>query len=123
MSFAAFHSTRKVLVISDVLMRWVKGADNSSAESFIKPGGRLSMPVSLFFLIDLSSCSTSWFDTFLNINFLSVFVVKLGCFLHVKLHNGNAFSFKVATMLAKKEQNAFAIMIGSLTSLPLILKV
>ena len=50
-------------------------------------------------------------------------MVKLSCFIYVKLRNGNTFAFEVAKMLAKKEQNAFAILIGSLTLLPLISKV
>ena len=40
----------------------------------------------------------------------------------MKFHRGKAFSFRVVTVLAKKEQNAFAILLGSFTFSPIISK-
>ena len=58
-----------MLVFSDKFIMCANGADVNSAESLIRPGGRLSNPVALFPLTDFSCFSTSCLGTALNVNF------------------------------------------------------
>jgi hypothetical protein len=79
------------------------------ADSFNNLGGKLSQPVDLVDLSDLSCLSTPKMETFRNLKTFSVFLPMFLGFFQTRLRSGKAFCFKVATMLLKYEQKAFEI--------------
>jgi hypothetical protein len=122
-TFAVFRSVGKTPVISERFIKYVSGADICSAESFKRPGGRLSSPVAFFLMISFSWRMTPILLTIRNLNFLIVLRDMPFGLLHVNLHSGMAFSFKVEAILVKNEPKAFAISFGSLNFTPSTSKV
>ena len=110
---AIFQSVGKTFVVSERLIRCVRGVAINSAESFSSPGGRSSEPVVLLRLIDFRWRSTSDFATVWNLKFCSVLLDIFPGVLQTKSHSGVAFSFKVFTIPVKNSQKALEIVKGS----------